>query len=98
MTDLCAIKQKTKIKNIFANASISFKKCFKQVPVPFKIYADFECLLKGVKSSDKNNGSYTKKLFVLIINLVGELFFTEEKMLLTDLLKQFLKSKIIVKK
>ena len=108
MTDLCAIKQKTKIKNIFANASISFKKCFKQVPVPFKTYADFEFLLKGVKSSDKNNGSYTKnttflavffiKLFVLIINLVRELFFTEEKMLLTDLLKQFLKSKIIVKK
>ena len=33
----------------------------KQLPVPFKIYADFECILKGVKSSDKNNGSYTKK-------------------------------------
>ena len=25
-----------------------------------KIYADFECLLEGVKSSDKNNGSYTE--------------------------------------
>ena len=31
------------------------------MPVPFKIYADFECLLKGVKSSDKNYGSYTEK-------------------------------------
>ena len=34
---------------------------FKQVPVPFKIYADCECILKEVKSSDKNNGSYTEK-------------------------------------
>ena len=31
------------------------------MPVPFKIYADLECLLKGVRSSDKNNGSYTEK-------------------------------------
>ena len=38
------------------------------------------------------------KLHVLIINPVKELFFTEEKMLFTDLLKQFLKSMIIVKK
>ena len=37
------------------------------------------------------------KLFVLIINLARELLFTEEKMLFTDLLKQFLKSMIIVK-
>ena len=39
----------------------SFKNYFKQLPVPFKIYADFECILRGVKSSDKNNGSYTEK-------------------------------------
>ena len=31
------------------------------MPVPFKIYADFECILKGIKSSDKNNGSYIEK-------------------------------------
>ena len=43
------------------SGSISFKNYFKQIPVPFKIYADFECILKGVKSSDKNNGSYTEK-------------------------------------
>ena len=32
--------------------------------IPFKIYADFECLLKGVKSSDtdrNNNSLYTEK-------------------------------------
>ena len=30
----------------------------KQIPVPFKIYADFECNLKSVESYE---GSYTKK-------------------------------------
>ena len=50
-------KQSVKLKS----GSISFKNYFKQLPVPFKIYADFECLLKRVKSSDKNNGSYTEK-------------------------------------
>ena len=50
-------KQSVKLKG----GSISFKNYFKQLPVPFKIYADFECLLKGVKSSDKNNGSRTEK-------------------------------------
>ena len=90
--------------------SISFENHFKQLPVPFKMYADFECILKGAKSSDKNSGSYTKnikitflvvllrKLHVFIINIARKLLFTEEKMLLTDLLKQFLKIMIIVKK
>ena len=45
--------------------SISFKNYSKQLPAPFKIYADFECILhptssKRVKSSDKN-GLYTEK-------------------------------------
>ena len=35
------------------SGSISFKNYFKQLPVPFKIYADFECILKEVKSSKK---------------------------------------------
>ena len=42
-------KQTVKLKG-----SISFKNYFKQLAVPFKIYADFECILK-------NNGSYTEK-------------------------------------
>ena len=50
-------KQCLKLKN----GSISFKIYFKQFPVPFKIYDHFECILKGVKSSGKNNGSYTEK-------------------------------------
>ena len=50
-------KQSVKLKS----GSISFKNYFKQLAVPVKNYADFEYLLTGVKSSDKNNGSYTKK-------------------------------------
>ena len=38
--------------------NIEFKNYFKQIPVQFKIYADFECNLKGVENYD---GSYTKK-------------------------------------
>ena len=37
---------------------IKFKNYLKQIPVPFKIYADFECNLKKVKC---NKGSYTEK-------------------------------------
>ena len=38
--------------------TIKFENYFKQIPVPFKIYADFECNLKSVESYE---GSYTKK-------------------------------------
>ena len=37
---------------------IEFENYFKQIPVPFKIYADFECNLKSV---DVYEESYTKK-------------------------------------
>ena len=50
-------KQSVKVKS----GSISFKNYFKQLPVPFKIYADFECILKRVRGSHRNNGSYTEK-------------------------------------
>ena len=38
---------------------IKFENYFKQIPVPLKIYADFECNLRGVESYE---GSYTKKI------------------------------------
>ena len=37
---------------------IEFENYFKQLPAPFKIYADFECNLRDVKIYE---GSYTKK-------------------------------------
>ena len=87
--------------------TIEFKNYFKQIPVPFKIYADFECNLKSVESYE---GSYSKNikitflvvlltsLFVVMMNLVCRLLFVETKMLLLNLLKQFLKSMSTVKK
>ena len=61
---------------------IEFENYFKQLPVPFKIYADFECNLRDLEIYE---ASYTKnimnmfivimltKLFVLMIDLVSQL-------------------------
>ena len=89
LTDLCAIKQKIKIKNTFSNVvynilvvkkiliehkencliingtqsvklksgTMSYKNYFKQLSVPSKIYADFNCILKEIKGTDKSNAS-----------------------------------------
>ena len=38
---------------------IEFEDYFKQILVPFKFYADFECNLSGIESYE---GSYTKKI------------------------------------
>ena len=38
---------------------IEFKNYVKQIPVPFKIYADFECNLIGAECYE---GPYTKKI------------------------------------
>ena len=38
--------------------TIKFKNYFKQIPVPCKIYADFECNLESVESYE---GSYSRK-------------------------------------
>ena len=46
-------KQSVKIEK----GIIEFENYFKQIPVPFKIYADFECNLRSVESY----GSYTKE-------------------------------------
>ena len=70
---------------------IKFENHFKQTPASFKIYANFECNLKGVESYE---GSYIKatflvvllvKLFVLMISLLRELLFIEVKMQLMNL-------------
>ena len=69
------------------------KNYFKQLAVPFKIYADLESVLKEVQSNDKiNHASYTKnikntflavlltRMYAFMIDLASQLFFTEEKM------------------
>ena len=51
-------KQTVKLRS----GSIKFKNYFKQVAVPFKIYADFECNVRRVRSNNRNNKiSYTEK-------------------------------------
>ena len=86
---------------------IEIENYFKQIPVPFKRYADFECNLRSVEIYE---GSYTKninitflvvlliKLFVLIISLLSQFLFIEVKMQLRDLLKQLLRSINIAEK
>ena len=51
--------QNVKLEKVF----IEFKKFNRQIPVPFKIYANFECLLKSVDSGfNIDCFSYTKKI------------------------------------
>ena len=81
--------------------TIEFESYSKEKSVPFKIYADFECNLRGVESC---KGSCTKnikitflvvsltKLFALVIGLLSQLLFLGVKMQLMNLLKQFLRS------
>ena len=84
-------KQTVKLKSGFTE----FKNYSSQIPASFKISADFECILRSVKS---NKGFYTEKyqdhipcslshkLACVDKNLVSKLF-TEVEILLIDLLK-----------
>ena len=90
-------KQSVKLEK----GTIEFENYFKQIPVPFKIYALFECNLRSVESYE---GSYTKnikitflevlltKSFALMIGLLSQWLFIEAKMQLMNLLKQFSRS------
>ena len=55
------IKGKQNVK--LGKGSISFKNYSKQLPAPFKIYADFECILRPTSSKkvSNKNSSYTEK-------------------------------------
>ena len=86
---------------------IKFENYFKQIPVPFKIYADFECNLKKLNVMkvliQKNIKTIFLvvlliKLFVLMIDILSQLLFIEVKMQLMNLLKQFLRSTNIAEK
>ena len=82
--------------------TIEFESYLKKIPIPFKIYADFESNLEFLKFmrvlTQKKNIIIVflvvlfTKFFVLIIDLVSKLLFIEAEMLLMNLLKQFLKS------
>ena len=100
-------KQSVKLEKGF----ISFKNYSRQIYAPFKIYADFECILKNLDNGLLIMIFHTKetiktiflvvlliKFCVLIINIAKTLFCTEEEILLTNLLDQFLMSTTIVRR
>ena len=60
INDTQAVKYETGI--------IKFKNYEKQIPIPFKIYADIECFLKRI---DIDEGKYTKLYQKHIPNLIG---------------------------
>ena len=86
---------------------IEFENYFKQTPVSFKIFVDFECNLKKVKCKE---GSYTEKyqdhipcsfaykFFCIDNRFTKPTFVYRVKMQRMNLLKQFLKDINIAKK
>ena len=66
---------------------IEFKNYLKQIPLPFKIYADFECNLRGVECYEGTQKNIKIillvvlliKLFELMIDLLSQLLFIEVK-------------------
>ena len=54
--DCLSINGKQSVK--LEEGIIEFESYSKQIPVPFKSFADFECKLRGVESYE---GSYTKR-------------------------------------
>ena len=83
---------------------IEFKNFNRQIPVPFKIYADFECLLKDCNVGLDNDCFSFKTMFlvvllvncvVLMIHSVKMLCCTEKKMQCLHLFNVFSKSTII---
>ena len=92
---------------ILEKGIIEFENYFKQIPDPFKIYADFECNLRDVeccegfytkKCKDHNPCSFAYKVVCIDDRFTRGLLFIEVKKQLMNLLKQFLKSINIAKK
>ena len=75
---------------------MKFKNHEKQIPIPFKIYDDTECLLKRINIDE---GKYTKLYqkhipnSILITNLLYQLLFLKVKIVSIILLNGFLHNK-----
>ena len=87
--------------------TIKFKNCFKQIPVPFKFYGDFECNLNSTEScqdscSKKHKDhvpcSFAYKLVHVDNKFRKPIVVSRDENVLLNLLKQFLRSMITVKK
>ena len=104
-SDSVLIKHKENCLSVNGKQSLEkgiteFKNYFKQTPVPFKIFPDFEC---NLESADCNEGYYIKnnkitflvvsliKLFVLMIGLLSQLFFYRGENAAYEFIKAILK-------
>ena len=108
------IKHKETCLSINSNQSvklekeiIEFENHFEKIPIPFKTYADLECNLRDVECYEVLTQKNIKatflvvlliKFFVLLIDLLSKLMFTEVKIQFMNLLKQFLRNINIAKK
>ena len=83
------------------SGTIKFTNYGKQIPTPFKIYAETECFLKRINSYETEHtikyqehipNSISAKLVVLMIDLLYLLLFLKEKVVLMNLLRGFYKN------
>ena len=58
--EYCSSNESVVVKMPPKNSKLGFKNYFKQLPIPFVVYADFECFTKSVETCKPNPaGSYT---------------------------------------
>ena len=58
--EYCSSNEAVVVKMPAKNSKLGFKNYFKQLPIPFVVYADFECFTKSVETCKPNPaGSYT---------------------------------------
>ena len=58
--EYCSSNESVVVKMPPKNSNLGFKNYFKQLPIPFVVYADFECFTKSIETCKPNPvGSYT---------------------------------------
>ena len=59
--EYCSSNEAVVVKMPAKNSKLGFKNYFKKLPIPFVVYADFECFTKSVETCNPNpNESYTQ--------------------------------------
>ena len=93
--DCLSINGKQSVK--LEEGTIEFENHFKQIPVPFKIYADFECNLKTVESYE---GSYLENIKIIfrVVLLTKSVTVFRGENAAYEFIEKFLKCLNIIKK
>ena len=59
--EYCSSNESVVVKMPTRNSKLGFKNYFKKLPIPFVVYADFECFTKSIETCNPNpNESYTQ--------------------------------------